>query len=108
MAIGPLGSVIFTNQMTPAAASNQNANQNRIDFQNMIAESQLQEKDKKILEVRPAEENQRVNKDKEQSRDEADRESERDENTEVYERSKKLKEDKSTENPPLYKLDVTV
>ena len=82
MAIGPIGSVIFTNQMTPAVATNQNAYQNRVDVQNVAAQAAVQERDEKVLDVRPAEENQEVNEDKDHTRDEADRESERSEKPE--------------------------
>ena len=98
--VGPIASTIFTNQMTPAVASNQNANQNRVEFQNMIAQSQVQEKDEKVLEVRPAEENQEVNEDKDHTRDEADRESERSEKPE--------EEEEDSEAESLYKLDIKV
>ena len=98
--VGPIASTIFTNQMTPAVASNQNANQNRVEFQNMIAQSQVQERDEKVLEVRPAEENQEINEDKDHTRDEADRESERNEKSE--------EEEEDSEVEPLYKLDIKV
>ena len=98
--IGPIGSTIFTNQMTPAVASNQNANQNRVEFQNMIAQSQVQERDEKVLEVRPAEENQEVNEDKDHTRDESDRESERN--------AKSEEDEDDSETESLYKLDIKV
>ena len=98
--ISPTGSAIFTNQMTPAVANTQNAHQNRVDFQNMVAQSAVQEKDEKVLEVRPAEENQEVDEDREHTRDEADRENQR---------SKKHEEELEEEKEePLYKLDITV
>ena len=100
--IGPVASTIFTNQMTPAVATNQTANQNRVEFQNMIAQSEVQERDEKVIEVRPAEENQEINEDKEHTRDEADRESERSEKDEEED------EDDSEENHPIYKLDIMV
>ena len=100
MAVGPIGSAIFTNQMTPAVATNQNAHQNRVDFQNMIAQSTVNEKDEKVLEVRPAEENREVNEDKEHTRDESDRETERSE--------KQEDEDEESEEEKVYKLDITV
>ena len=100
MAIGPIGSAIFTNQMTPVAASTQNTHTNRVDFQNMIAQSSVQEKDEKVLEVRPAEENQEVNEDKDHTRDEADRENER---------SEKREDDADdSEMEPIHKLDIKV
>ncbi len=98
--IGPIGNTIFTNQMIPAVATNQTANDNRVEFQNMIAQAEVQERDEKVIEVRPAEENANINEDKEHTRDEADRESERSDKSED--------EDDSEENHPIYKLDVMV
>ncbi len=101
MAVGPIGSAIFTNQMTPVAASVQNAHNNRVDFQNMVAQLAVQEKDEKVLEVRPAEENQEVDEDREHTRDESDRE---------MQRNKKQEKDEEDETPeePLHRLDITV
>lgn len=99
MAIGPIGSAIFTNQMTPAAATAQNAHNNRVDFQNMIAQATVNEKDEKVLEVRPSEENHEVDEDREHTRDEADRETQR---------SEKDEDEDEEELEPLHKLDITV
>jgi len=101
MAVGPIGSAIFTNQMTPVATAAQNAHNNRVDFQNMVAQAAVQEKDEKVLEVRPAEENQEIDEDKEHTRDEADRENERSEH-------KEPDEENTPEDEPLYKLDIKV
>ena len=99
--IGPVGNAIFTNQMTPAVASTQNAQQNRVDFQNMIAQSQVQDKDEKVLEVRPAEESHEVDEDKDHTRDEADRENQRSGKKEGED------EDEAPEGET-HKLDITV
>ncbi len=98
--ISPLGSTIFTNQMTPAVATTQNAHTNRVDLQNMFAQSAVQEKDEKVLEVRPTEENTEVDEDKEHTRDESDRETKRSEHEES--------EEENAEEEPLYKLDIKV
>ena len=98
--ISPVGSVLFTNQMIPAVANTQNDHANRVDFQNMIAQATVQEKDEKVLEVRPTEENQEVNEDKEHTRDEADRENKRSKHKDDDEENK--------EEEPLYKLDIKV
>ena len=100
MAIGPIGSAIFTNQMTPVASTAQTAHNNRVDFQNMVAQAAVNEKDEKVLEVRPTEENQEVDSDREHARDEADRENERSEHKE--------QEEEKNEDEPLYKLDIKV
>ena len=100
MAIGPIGSAIFTNQMTASVSSVQNAHNSRVDFQNMVAEAAANEKDEKVLEVRPTEENQEVDPDREHQRDEADRETAR---------SEKADEEEGQEDTPsIYKLDIKV
>jgi len=101
MAVGPIGNAIFTNQMTSAATSVQNAHNNRVDFQNMVAQAAAQEKDEKVLEVRPTEENQEIDPDREHQRDEADRETQRSEKEEN-------REETEDETPPIYKLDIKV
>ena len=102
MAVGPIGSAIFTNQMTPAVSSVQNAQQNRVDFQNMIAQASVNEKDEKVLEVRPAEENQEVDEDREHQRDEADRETQRS-------KKKDDEEDEEAQDmPAIHILDIKV
>jgi len=102
MAVGPIGNAIFTNQMTPAVTSVQNAHNNRVDFQNMVAQATVQEKDEKVLEVRPTEENHEIDPDREHQRDEADRENQRSE--------KEGEDDEdSGENPePIHRLDIKV
>ena len=102
MAIGPVGAAVFVNQMTVNASSVQNAHNNRVDFQNMVAQAAANEKDEKVLEVRPAEENQEVDPDREHQRDEADRETQRSEKSED-------EESEDEERPPsIHKLDIKV
>ena len=98
MAIGPIGNAIFVNQMTANVSAVQNAHQNRVDFQNMVAQAAMQEKEEKVLEVRPAEENHEVDEDREHQRDEADRETKRNEK----------EEDKDEQPESIHKLDITV
>lgn len=100
MALGPIGNTIFANQMTASVSSVQNAHNNRVEVQNMMAQSAINERDEKVLEVRPTEENQEVNEDREHQRHEADRETQRNEKEE----EDKLSE-KEFEN---FKLDITV
>jgi len=101
MSVGAIGSTIFTNQMTPVASSTANAHNNRVDFQNMVAQTTINEKDEKVLEVRPTEENQEVDEDREHARDEVDRENQRSEKHED-------EEEQEEEDPTLYKLDIKV
>ncbi|MFT7860791.1 MAG: hypothetical protein ABXS93_07625 [Sulfurimonas sp.] len=101
MAVGPIGNAVFVNQMTPAATALQNAHNNRVDFQNMIAQSQVQEKEKEVLEVRPTEENQEVDPDREHTKQEADQQNKR---------SKKREDQEEEEETPegYHKLDIKV
>lgn len=100
MAIGPIGNAIFVNQMTPAAANVQNAHNNRVDFQNMVAQLSVTEKEEQIEEVRPAEENQEVDEDREHQRDEAKRENERS--------TKQEEKEEDEQSSPLHHLDISV
>ena len=100
MAIGPIGNAIFVNQMTANATALQNAHNNRVDFQNVMAQAAANEKDEKVLEVRPTEENQEVDPDREHQRDEADR---------GNQRSEKRETEETEEDPQsMYKLDIKV
>ena len=101
MAIGAIGNAIFVNQQTASVASVQNAHNNRVDFQNMVAQAAANEKEEKILEVRPAEENQEVDPDREHQKNEADHENSRSEHDDD---KKEAEEDTSK----IYKLDITV
>jgi hypothetical protein len=100
MAIGPIGNAIFVNQMTANATALQNAHNNRVDFQNMVAQAAANEKDEKVLEVRPTEENQEVDPDREHQKDEADAQNERSQ--------KKEKSEEKEEIELHYKLDIKV
>lgn len=100
MAIGPIGNAIYVNQQSLSVANTQ-ANQNsRVDFQNMVAATLANEKDEKVIEVRPTEENQGVDSDREHQKEQADQESKR---------SQKKEEDAQEENTTsLYKIDIKV
>ncbi len=98
MAIGPIGNTIFVNQQTASVASIAGNHNNRFDFQNMAAQALANEKEEKVLEVRPAEENHEVDEDREHQRDEADRESKRN----------KKRDDDEDESESIYKLDIKV
>ena len=102
MAIGSIGNTIFTNQMTPAVSNIQNAHTNRIEFQNMIAQASANEKDEKVLKVRPAEENHEINPDREHAKNEADQENTRSEKREEEEEEKEEEEQNKSE----FSLDI--
>ena len=102
MAIGPIGNAIYVNQQTASVASVANSHNNRVDMQNMFAQAAANEKEEKILVVRPAEENHEVDPDREHQKNEADQETARND-----------KEDEDadasqTNSTPLHKLDIKV
>lgn len=101
MAIGPIGNAIFVNQMTANVSSIQNAHNNRIEFQNMVAQASMQEKDEKVLEVRPAEETHDIDPDREHEKNSSDQETARREHDDKA-------DDDEEKSLPLYKLDIKV
>ena len=102
MAVGPIGSAIFVNQMTANVSSLQNAHNNRVEFQNMVAQASMQEKDEKVLEVRPAEESHEIDPDREHEKNTSDQENAR------VEHEDKEDDDEEENSPSLYKLDIKV
>ena len=79
MAIGAIGNAIFVNQQTATVAPLQGNQNTRFDLQNVAAQAAINEKDEKVLEVRPAEENQEVDPDREHQKNEAQQENSRSE-----------------------------
>ncbi len=98
--IGPVESAIFTNQQLASVASDKNAAQNRLDLQNSVAAEATNDKEKEVLEVRPTEENHKLNPDREHQRDEADSENPKD--------REKNKNDEDEDKAPLTHLDIKV
>ncbi len=102
MAVGLVGNSIYVNQQTPSVASVQNAHNNRVDFQNMVAQSVVQEKEQEVAEIRPTEENHEVDPDREHQKNEADQESAR------SKKQKESKDEESRSDKPLHILDIKV
>ena len=102
MAIGAIGNAIFVNQQTATVASVQGNQNNRFDLQNVAAQAAANEKEEKVLEVRPTEENQEVDPDREHQKNEADQETERNEKREQD------KEEEQKTQTPLHRLDIKV
>lgn len=102
MAVGLIGNAIYVNQQTPSVASVQNAHNNRVDFQNMVAQSVVQEKEQEVAEIRPAEENHEVDPDREHQKNEADQESTRNK------REKEPHDEEAKNQKPLHILDIKV
>ena len=101
MAIGPIGNAIFVNQQTASAASVQGNQNNRFDLQNVAAQAAANEKEKEVMEVRPAEESHEVDPDREHEREEADQETKRNPKQE-------REEEEETPQNPIHKLDIKV
>lgn len=72
MAVGAIGNAIYVNQQTASVAQVQGNQNTRFDLQNVAAQAAVNERDEKVLEVRPTEENQEVDADREHEREEAD------------------------------------
>ncbi|MBU0719919.1 hypothetical protein KJ877_01110 [bacterium] len=103
MAIGPIGNAIYVNQQTATVSSVQGNQNNRFDLQNIAAQAAANEKDEKVLEVRPTEENHEVDPDREHEKNEADQETAR-----SKKREKKEEEEEQKSSSSLYKLDIKV
>jgi uncharacterized membrane protein YqiK len=101
MALGPIGNTIYVNQQMASVASEKNAILNRFELQMVAAANATQEKQAEIEEVRPTEENQGVDADREHTKEQADQEEKR-----------SPKEEKAQEEEPpakrLHILDVKV
>lgn len=106
MAVGAIGNAIFVNQQTASASSVQANQNNRFDLQNVMAQSIANEKEEKVLEVRPAEENKEVDPDREHQRQEADEENKRDKKHSKS--SDEQDQEENTQEIKSYKLDIKV
>jgi len=99
MAIGPIGSAIYVNQQMAAVASEQTAQHNKFDLQNLAAAAIINEKEEEVQEVRPTEETGETNEDAERKK----REEEENEKN-----KKKQEEGNEKKTAPLHKLDIKV
>lgn len=101
MAIGPVGNTIYVNQQMASVASDKNVQLNRFELQALAAQAIAQEQEKEIQEVRPAEENQSVDPDREHAKEQAEQEENR---------AKHHESDAVTpeELKPLHLLDIKV
>jgi hypothetical protein len=100
--LGPVESAIFTNQQTASVASEKNVQQARFDLQNAAAAETVNGKKKEVEEVRPAEENQKVDEDREHQKNEADQETAR------AEHEDREDEEEVVLSSPLHILDIKV
>ena len=68
MPVGPIGSVIYANQMIPVQASKQTEIQNALQMQSAVAAALQNEKEDEVQDVRPAEETYKIDPEKEHER----------------------------------------
>jgi outer membrane biosynthesis protein TonB len=99
--IGPIGGAIYVNQQMASVASEKTAVLNRFELQALAAASASQETQREIEEVRPPEENQAVDPDREHTKEQADQDEQRPER-------KAKKEEDITPPKPLHILDIKV
>jgi hypothetical protein len=98
MPIGPVGSVIYANQMITAQATKQSEIQNALQMQSVVAAAIQNEKEDEVQDVRPPEEAYRIDPEKEHQRQK--NEEEQGATEEEYKRDEK--ERKEEEQKPLH------
>ncbi|WP_345992802.1 hypothetical protein [Sulfurimonas sp. HSL-1716] len=103
MAIGPVGNAIYVNQQTASVSSEHTARNNRIDMQNFTAGVAVTQEEKEVKEVRPAEENHKVDEDREHQRQEHDEEQKRSPKKENLDKKKEENDDGE-----IHHLDIKV
>ncbi|MDP2850033.1 MAG: hypothetical protein Q8O20_03080 [Sulfuricurvum sp.] len=101
MAIGPIGNAIYVNQQMATVASEKNAILNRFELQALAAATASQQEKQEIEEVRPTEENQGVDPDREHTKEQAEQEERRFPH-------KEKKEESGNPEKPLHLLDIKV
>lgn len=72
MPVSPIGNQLYVNQNVGVAAQTQAQHQGKIDFQNVLNLQEFQNKEKEVEEVRPTEESDKLDPDKEHERQEAE------------------------------------
>ncbi len=100
--LGPVENTIYVNQQTASIASVKGNQINRFDLQNVAAQAIVNEKEKEVLEVRPAEENHEIDPEREHEKNGADQENKRDR------KKKKGEQEEQGSESHLYKLDIKV
>ena len=105
MSIGAVGNVIYVNQQTASVTPLQGNQSTRLDLQNVAAQAAVNERDEKVLEVRPAEENQEVDSDREHQKEEADQETAR---SKKREKDEEKEENEQLTTPQVHHLDIKV
>ena len=73
MPVGPVGNIIYANQVMHLQAVKQTDYQNSIQMQGVIAASMTKEKENEVEDVRPAEEAHKIDPEKEHQRETDDK-----------------------------------
>ncbi len=106
MGISPISGIIYTNQNMQVPAAKQIDFQNKLDLQNVMAAEVLNEKEKEIEEVRPAEESYKIDPQNEHEKEKQDEQSgEKEEEAEFLNKIEKNQNKKKTGN---HLLDIKV
>lgn len=95
MAIGPIGAVTYANQAMPSLAAKQTNFQNRLDMQNTLAATALDNKENEVTEVRPAEETHKIDPENQHEKEKSNEEES--ENKEENTQKRLPEEDKDDE-----------
>lgn len=100
MSIGLVGNTIYVNQQTASVASVVNTHNAKVELQAVVAQAILDEREEKVVEVRPAEENQEINPDAEHDKQTMDEETKK--------RKKGQNKHEVQDVEPLHILDIKV
>jgi len=101
MPVSPLGNQIFINQNMSVASHTQAQHQGKIDFQTVLNVQEFQDKEKKVEETRPAEENEKIDPDREHEKKRQEQELE---NMEEQQKKRDDDEEESEGSNPLHHL----
>ncbi len=101
MAVGPIGSLIYANQMMHIQASKEADYNSNAQMQQVLAAAMQNEKEEIVQEVRPAEESYKIDPENEHERQKSDEE-------QAQHREEHAKESQEDEEVPLHQglLDV--
>jgi hypothetical protein len=101
MAISPLGNIVYVNQNMNFTAAKITNQLNRYELQNFMTAEMIKDKEKEVVEVRPAEEGHEVNPDRDHNKEQAE---------EKEKEKKEFQEEEGphSDTPNLHILDVKV
>lgn len=107
MAISPVASTIYANQVAPAASNIQGDLQAKFDIQNTIAAATLNDEQKRVEQTRPTEESHKLDPKNEQKHAQSEQNEKR-KKEEKEEKSEFSAEDFGEPDTPEPKLNIVV